>query len=166
MLDEAFQRLPGEVEPVVVGIAAFQQGHDAQRLGVVVEAAVGLHAGVQRLLAGVAEGRMAEIVRQRHRLGEILVERQRPRERPGDLADLDRMGQPRAEMIAVERHEDLRLVREAAEGGRMDDAVAVALELAARRRRRLGDRAGRASARRRRRKAREAGEAPRSGSSR
>ena len=36
-----------------------------------------LHRGVQRLLAGMAERRVAEIVRQRHRLGEILVEPQR-----------------------------------------------------------------------------------------
>ena len=44
-------------------------------------------------------------------------------------------------MVALVMDEHLGLVREAAEGGRMDDAVAVALELRARRRRRLGDEA-------------------------
>jgi hypothetical protein len=41
-------------------------------------------------------------------------------------------------MIAVERHEDLAFVREAAKGRGVQDAVAVALELATRRRRGLG----------------------------
>ena len=40
VLDEALQRLPGEVQPVEGGVAALQAGDDAQRLGVVVEAAV------------------------------------------------------------------------------------------------------------------------------
>ena len=44
-------------------------------------------------------------------------------------------------MIALVIDEHLGLVGEAAEGGRMDDAVAVALEFGARRRRRLGDKA-------------------------
>ena len=55
-------------------------------------------------------------------------------------------------MIAVLIDEDLGLVRETAEGGRMDDAVAIALKFAPRRRRRLGDEAaGRAQPRRRHR---------------
>ncbi len=46
-------------------------------------------------------------------------------------------------MIALVIDEDLGLVGEAAECGRVDDAVAVALELGAGRRRRLGDQAPR-----------------------
>src|SRR5688500_13471812 len=42
------------------------------------------------------------------------------------------MGQPHAEMVAVGRDEHLRLVAQAAEGDRMDDPVAVALEDVAR----------------------------------
>ena len=64
--------------------------------------------------------------------------RKRLGERAGDLRDLDRMGQPGAEMVALVVDENLRLVGEAAKSGRMDDAVAVALEVVARRRRRLG----------------------------
>ena len=71
---------------------------------------------------------MAEIVRQRQRLGEILVAAQRARQRAGDLRHLDRVGQPGAVMIALMRDEHLGLVLQPAEGGRMDDAVAVALE--------------------------------------
>ena len=58
-----------------------------------------------------------------------------------------RMGQPGAEMVALVIDEDLRLVLEPAEGGGMDDAVAVALELAAGRRWPARDKA--AAARRR-----------------
>ena len=85
----------------------------------------------------MAERRVAEIVDQRQRLGEILVEPQRAGQRAGDLRHLDRVGQPRAVVVALVRDEDLRLVLEAAEGGGMDDAVAVALERRARRALRL-----------------------------
>ena len=137
MLDQPFQRLPGEIEPVERGIAALQRGHDPQRLRVVVEAAAGGEAAIERALAGMAERRMAEIVRQRQRLGEILVEAERAGERAGDLGHFQRVGQPGAEVIALVEDEDLGLVREPAEGGGMDDAVAVAAEGVAGRARRL-----------------------------
>ncbi len=133
VLDQAFEALPGQVEAVEFGIAALQLGDDAQRLGVVVEAAIGQQHLVQRVLAGVAERRVAEIVDERHAFGEILVELQGARQRTGDLRHLDRMREPRAVMIAVLRDEDLRLVLQPAEGRRVDDAVAVALEIGARR---------------------------------
>ncbi len=73
MLDQALQRLPGEIEAVEGGVAALQLGDDAQRLRVVIEAAEAAERLVERALAGMAERRMAEIVRQRQRLGEVLV---------------------------------------------------------------------------------------------
>ena len=91
------------------------------------------HLVVQHALAGVAEGRVAEVVGERDGFGEILVEPQRAGDRAGHLADFERVGQPGAEMLAVVAEEDLGLVLEAAERGGMDDAVAVALELRARR---------------------------------
>ena len=90
----------------------------AQRLGVVVEAAEARHAGVERVLARMAEGGVAEVVRQGERLREILVEAERAGERPGDLAHLDRVGQAGAVVVALVVDEDLRLVLEAPEGGR------------------------------------------------
>ena len=137
------ERRPGQVEAVEVGVAALERGDDAQRVAVVVEAAVAGHAGVERVLAGVAERRVAEIVAERDRLREVVVELKRAGERAGDLRHLDRVGEPGAEMIALVVDEHLGLVREAPEGGRVDDAVAVALELGARRRRRLGHEPGR-----------------------
>ena len=125
------------LSPSKSAIAALERGDDAQRLRVVVEAAEAREAVVERALAGMAERRMAEIVRQRQRLGEVLVEAERARQRAGDLGDLERMGEPGAVMVALVEDEDLRLVREPAEGGRMDDAVAVAAEVVAGRARRL-----------------------------
>ncbi len=139
MLDEALERLPGQIEAVEAGIAALQIGDDAQRLGIVVEAAELLDAGVEGALAGMAERRMAEIVRQRQAFGEVLVEAERAGERPGDLDHFQRMGQPGAVMVAFVIDEDLCLVRQAAEGGGMDDAVAVAAEVVARAAFRLGE---------------------------
>ena len=86
----------------------------------------------------MAERRVAEVVGQRQRLGQILVEAERAGERAGDLGHLERVGQPGAVMVALVVDEHLGLVREPAERGRMDDPVAVALEIAARRARRLG----------------------------
>ncbi len=128
MLGQALERLPGQVQPVEIGIVPLQRRHDADRLRVVVEAAIGRHQPLERVLAGVAEGRVAEVMRQRHRLGQFGVEVERPRDGARDLRHLDRMGQPRAEIVALVLDEDLRLVLEAAEGGGMDDAVAVALK--------------------------------------
>ena len=59
-----------------------------------VEAAERGEALIERALAGMAERRMAEIVRERQRLGEVFVEAERARDRTGDLLDLERMGQP------------------------------------------------------------------------
>ena len=90
VLDQAFERLPGEVEPVEAGIAPLERGHHAQRLRVVIEAAAVGEAAVERALAGMAERRVAEVVGERERLGQILVEPERAGERAGDL------GRPRA----------------------------------------------------------------------
>ena len=94
----------------------------------------------------MAERRVAEIVGQRHRLAEILVEPQRAADGAGDLRHLERMGEPRAVVVALVIDEDLRLVLQPPERRRMDDAVAVALERAAAGRFRLGDAGGRGSA--------------------
>ena len=95
------------------------------------EAAVFAHAVVQHVLAGMAEGRVAEVVREADRLGQRLLERERARDRAPDLRDLDRMREPRAVHVAFVVDEHLRLVDQAPEGVRVNDAVAVALEFAA-----------------------------------
>ena len=81
-----------EVQAVEPGVAALEVGDDAQGLRVVIEAAeLGQH-GVERVLAGVAERAVAEVVRQRHGLRQVLVEAERARRGAGDLGDLQACG--------------------------------------------------------------------------
>ena len=128
VLCHPFQGLPGEVQAVEVVVALLQGGQDAHGLRVVVETAVGLHRLVERILAGMAEGRVPEVVRQRQRLGEVLVHPENTADRAGNLRHLQAVGEARAVVIPLVIDEDLRLVLEPAEGRAVDNAVAVALE--------------------------------------
>jgi hypothetical protein len=74
---------------------------------------------------------VAHVVAEPDRLGEILVQAQRPRDDPRDRRRLERVGHPRAVVVPLRVDEDLRLPLEAAEGLGVDDAIAVALELGA-----------------------------------
>ena len=117
MLDEPSERRVRQVEAVEVGVAALELGDNSQRVGIVVEAAVGGHAGVEGVLAGVAKRSMAKIVTKRDRLGQIVVEAKSASKRAGNLGDLDRVGEPGPEMVALVMDEDLRLVGETPERG-------------------------------------------------
>src|SRR3546814_4478920 len=75
-------------------------------MSVVVEPTFIHHRRLQRILAGVAEGWMADIVREAQRLGQILVEPERSRDRPPDLRDFEAVRQPDAKMVAVGRSEE------------------------------------------------------------
>jgi len=107
-------------------------------MGIMVEPAKRGHRRRQRVLAAMAERRVAEVVGQRARLGQILIDPERASERSRDLRDFEAVGQADAKMIAVGANEHLRLVPQPAEGAGVDDAVAVALKRIARHRRRLG----------------------------
>ena len=93
---------------------------------------------VERPLPGVPERRVAEVVGERQRLGEILVEAERARNRARDLGDFEGVGEACAVVVALVEHEHLGLVGEAPECRRVDDAVAVAPIGAARAALRLG----------------------------
>ncbi len=138
VLDHALERLPGEIESVEFGVTMLEQGQDAQGLGVVIESAIRRHGGVERILAGVSERRVTKIVGKRQRLGEILVEPEHASDRAGDLRHLERMGEPRSVVVSLVVDEHLGLEFEAPKGGRMDDAVTIALKGGAGRARRLG----------------------------
>ncbi len=138
VLQDSLARLEGEVQPAEARVALLELVDHAQRLQVVLEAAELAHAIVERVLPRVAERRVAEVVREADRFDEVLVQRQRARDGARDLRDLERMRETRAIEVALVVHEHLGLVDEAAERGRMDHAVAVALELGAIRRRIFG----------------------------
>ena len=74
------------------------------------------------------EGGVAQVVRQADGLDQVLVGAQRPGDGASDLRHLQRVGEAGAEVIAFVVDEHLRLVFQAAEGGGVQDAVAVALE--------------------------------------
>ena len=122
------------LSPSKRGIAALEPGDDAQRLGVVVEAAVSGHQA--RPAPARRHGRRAVWPRSWASASASARSSSSPSARAmraRDLRHLQRMGEPGAVMIALVVDENLRLVLEAAEGGGMDDAVAVALEGRARR---------------------------------
>ena len=98
----------------------------------------------ERLLAGVAERRVPEVVPERDRLGQVLVQLQRAGHRARDPDHLQRVRQARAVVVALRRDEHLRLVLEPAERLGVDDAVAIALERRAQRALLLGLARGRA----------------------
>src|SRR5918995_7222045 len=85
-------------------------------------------ARVQHRLAGMPEGRVAEVVAEPDRLGEVLVQAERARHAARDAAGLERVRKPGAVVVALRRDEDLGLVLQAPERLRVHDPVAVALE--------------------------------------
>ena len=66
---------------------------------------------------------------ERDGLGKILVEAERPRDGARYLRNLQSMREARAEMVALRRKEDLRFMRKSPKRFRMEDLVAVALEV-------------------------------------
>jgi len=131
VLDQALEGFPREVQPVEKGIAALEPRDDAKRLGIVVEPAMGLHEAIEFALAGMAEGRVAEIMGKRQGLGQILIEPERSCDRARHLGDLKRMAEPRPVVIAIVVNEYLGFVLQPAEGRGVNDAVAIASEGAA-----------------------------------
>src|SRR3546814_13345709 len=87
-------------------------------MSVVVEPTFIHHRRLQRILAGVAEGWMADIVREAQRLGQILVEPERSRDRPPDLRHFEAVRQPDAKLVAVGRSEERRVGKECVSTGR------------------------------------------------
>ena len=75
----------------------------------------------------MAEGRMPQIVSERDRLGQVLIQAQRPRHGARDLLHLERMRQPRAVMCAGRRQEDLCFILQPPERLAVQDPVAVLL---------------------------------------
>ena len=117
VLDRAFERFPGQIEAVELGVMALEPGQNSQGLVVVREAAEPLHLRVQGFLAGVAERGVPKIVGKRHRFGEILVKAEGARDRASDLRHFEAVRQPGSVVIALVINKDLRLVGQPAKRG-------------------------------------------------
>ena len=86
------------------------------------------HRLVERLLAGVAERRVAGVVPEADRLDQVLVQPEGACHPARDRGRLERVGHPRSVVVAGRVDEDLRLPLQAPERLRVEDAIAVALE--------------------------------------
>src|SRR5689334_12912354 len=129
MLGDALTDFKRQVQPREARVAAFKRFHDAQRLQIVIEAiAEAAHQAIQFLFAGMAEGRMADVVRQRESFGKIFIHTQNSGHGARDLRNLDGMRQAVAEMIRDAGGEHLGLVFEPAERPRVYHSIAVALK--------------------------------------
>src|SRR4029079_19404353 len=93
VLDQAFQRLPAQVETVECRIAALQVGHDTQRLRVVIKTSASGQTLIESTLDRMVVRRTGERVLKRQGFREVLVQTKCVRERTGDLADLQSVGQ-------------------------------------------------------------------------
>src|SRR5581483_11416678 len=127
VLEDPVAHLPRQVEAAPV---ALEMLDDAEGVLVVAEARAAAFAQelVERLLPCVPERRMAEVVAEPDRLREVLVQPQPARDAARDPGRLERVREPRAEVVALGIDEDLRLVAEPPERLRVHDPVAVALE--------------------------------------
>src|SRR5262249_10869237 len=81
-----------------------------------------------RVLTGVPERRVAEIVRKRDRLDEVLIEVQGAGDPAPDLRHLERMRKASTEQIALVIDENLGLVFEATKRGRGNHTLPGTLE--------------------------------------
>ena len=127
VVEDPVADLLGQVQPSPV---ALEHVDHPQRVEVVLETPRrrARAAPVERLLADVAERRVAEVVPEPDRLGQVLVQPQRPRDGPGDEAGLERVREPRPVVVALGRDEHLRLVLQPPERLRVGDPVAIALK--------------------------------------
>ncbi len=132
MFDDAFTNFEGEIEPFKPDIAMFKMFDDAERVKVVVEASpVRAHQFVKPAFAGMAEGRMANIVNQSQRFDQIGIQRKCACNGACDLRHFQGVRQSIAKMVGKAGGEYLGLGFESAKGARMNDAVAIAGVLAA-----------------------------------
>ena len=138
MLQDAFAGFERQIEAIEIRITLFEHVDNAQTLQVVLESAKCRHAGIERVLPGVAERRMTQIMCQGHRLDQVFVQAQRPADRPPQLRHLQRMGQTGPKQVTLVVQKNLGLVDQAPKRRAVDDPVPIALEVGARRCNRLG----------------------------
>ena len=128
MFGNSLAHFVGEIKAGMFGVPLFEHINDSQRLSVMVEAAGRLKQLVENILAGVPEGCVSQIMGQCYRFGQVLVKAKIAGYRPTDLGYFDSVCQAGPVMVLLMRYEDLGFVFQTAEGCRMNDAVAVALE--------------------------------------
>ena len=89
------------------------------------------HHGIELAFAGMSERGMTDIVGQRQRLRQILAQPQDRRDGPGNLRNLQGVGETIAEVVGEAGSEDLGLVLQTPECPRVNYAVAIAAKFVA-----------------------------------
>ena len=99
----------GQVQP---GAVALEHVDDPDRMLVVPEplAEALRQAFIERFFPDVAERRVPEVVTEADRLGQVLVQAQRPGDGARHLGDLERVREPRSVVVPPWQHEHLGLV--------------------------------------------------------
>src|SRR5277367_1493489 len=129
VLDDAFPRAERQVQPAKLGVPALKVLDNAQRVQIVVESqSVFAQSIVESAFARMPEGRMANVMDQRQRFCQPLVQAQHCCYGARDLRHLHRVGQAAAEVVRVAVREYLRLAGKTAEGPRVNNPSAVALK--------------------------------------
>ncbi len=132
VFQDAFACLETEIQAIELRILLFQVVDHPQALQVMLETfarrIVLLQRPVQRLLAGVAERCVSEIVRQRNGLDQILVQSKTSRNRTPHLRDFERVRHPGSKQVTFVVEENLCLVNQAPERRAVNNAVAITLE--------------------------------------
>ena len=91
MFYDSLTDFESQIETGEIQVALFELLDDSKRVQVVVKpVTIRAHQFIELPLAGMAERRVAEVVRQRQRLGEVLVQAKLAGDRTGDLRHLDR----------------------------------------------------------------------------
>ncbi len=131
-MKDAVADLPRQVQ---AGPAALQPLHDSQALLVMRESL--RQQLCQRVLAPMAERRVAQVVTERDGFRQVFVEVERAGDGAGNLGHFQRVRQSSDVVVAYGRDEDVGLVLQPSKRLGVDDPVAVALELQPHRRRLL-----------------------------
>ena len=127
MLNDAFANFKRKIQPRKIGIALLELLDDAEGVQIVIEmAAASEHQFIQLLFAGMAKGRMADVMDKSECFRELGVQAQGGGGSAGDLRDFQGVRESIAKMVRIARGEHLRLGFEAAEGPGMNNAIAVA----------------------------------------
>ncbi len=131
VLHDAFADGERQVEAAKGGIALLEPGDDTQGVEIVVEGeAVSPKGAVESLFAGVAKGRMPDVVRQSQGFSKLRIESKSNSHGARNLRDLERVGEAAAEVVGEafdgQAREDLRLAGQTAKGARVQDAGGVA----------------------------------------
>ena len=123
VVGKAVQDLPCQIQALSVLLQNLHKPHRLLRMVKAIRTQT-----VQHPLAGMSKRRMPEVMPQRNRLRQVLVEPQRLGDRSCILRDLQRMRHPRPVMIPVRRDEHLRLILQPSERLGVQNPVPVSLK--------------------------------------